>query len=436
MRSHHEFLFALFLWHRRHGGMTSAEWESTMVGLLSSAARAKCWVALFGAGLVASGAAVACTKKAHEPSANVKSPTTVAAAPAPAPSAAEHSDSASAKDGTVDHGSRKSRMVDPPVYVDGKQVAVIRWAEMPANLPTYVREGSESKQFYRLSDYLAGIGVPVDRVKAVHLGGKRRVWGSLTGAELRAHPERFLFHFTKRSGGKAFCDWETTYLENPQRIDYFTTIAVYVDKAEVKLHPTRHCFAIDDQECSDKVPYVDGEMPKGTRIYVDGRMVHAVKRRLAKEELILEGKGTDAPRFSLARYLDAAGIDSKSLKGVEFVAADDRVVGRANRSEWLEASKGLAFTLPRHMHGKVIAHVPEMWMAKSGEVRAKEEGTAPSEKTELDGAIVNAILLYRKTSPPKERFLFEVEEADTDPAAVQVGGIGSGTGYGVSDEEN
>jgi hypothetical protein len=368
-------------------------------------------------------AAPACTKRAPEPAAQVQAPVTPVVV---ASSTKQESAPAPAASAPVVHGLRKERATDPPVYVDGVQVGVMRWSELPPNLPEIERPGSDSKQFHRLADYVAAFGVDLSKVKGVQIGGARRTWGSLTGAELTKRKDELLFHFSKHWGGKPIVDWDTTYLQDPAKIDYFTTLAIYVKKPVPKLDPVHHCFlgdTPDDSEniCSDKVPYVENEMPKGTRVYVDGKLTHVVKRRLVSDELITEGKGTDSPRYSLARYLDSAGINSKAVKGVELVSIDDRFVSRAIGEQWKRDAKDMSFSLIPHQHGKVKAFAPNDTLSTLG-------------PPEADGAVVNAVLVYRNATPPADRYLFKLDE-ETAAMESAVQGVGSGTGHGESEDE-
>jgi hypothetical protein len=329
-------------------------------------------------------------------------------APAPAASAAD----------TTAHGSRKKVFEAPPVYIDGKLSGFMLYGDIPAQLPRVARPGSSTLQFYRLTDYLTALGVPLDKVKAVHVKGKRRTWGSFTGDELRARKNEVLFHFSREVGGKPTTDWDTKGLKNALRIDYFKAIAVYVEKPEPTL-PEQRCFLDKDGECSNAIPYVDAEPGKGTRIYVDGRLHTIVKRRLVNDKLILEGKDTPSPRYSLARYLESAGIDLASVKGTELVMSDDRFVGRAIGDQWRSHAASLAFTLPAHGHGKVVVEIPKELLSTTGNEKPRS-------------VLLHAIHVYRKAAPLAGRDLYTL--AEDEDGTENTTGVSSGTGQGESEE--
>ncbi len=350
-----------------------------------------------------------CSKKAPQVAAPV-----AAAAPSAAPNGATPAVA-------VEHGKRKQRAIDPPVYVDGTPVAIMRFAELPPGMTQYAKTAGSEKIFFRLADYVAALGVSLDKVKAIHVGGKQRMWTRVTGDELRANTSELLFHFTKGNGGKPSSDWDTSKLSHSVRVDYFTSLAIFTSKDEPALDLVRSCYLQQDGECSDKVPYVEADMAKGTRIYVDGRLSNIVKRRLVKDDSILEGKGTPSPHYSLARYLDSVGVDTKTAKAVEFIADDDRFVGRASQSQWKSNEPAVFFTLPPHAHGKVMANLPASLLAKDS-------------TPETQVGTVEAILVYRNIAPPKARYLVTFDESSVKDENGNVT-IGSGTGYGETAED-
>ncbi|MGH7282442.1 MAG: hypothetical protein ACRELY_13020, partial [Polyangiaceae bacterium] len=53
------------------------------------------------------------------------------------------------------HGTRKMKGIDVPVFVDGTEIAVLRYGEMPA----IDNVGTPHSEAFRVSYYLRGIGV-------------------------------------------------------------------------------------------------------------------------------------------------------------------------------------------------------------------------------------------------------------------------------------
>lgn len=354
--------------------------------------------------------ALACSKRTPEPASEVK-----AATPALPPAAAAAA-AAVGGDGRLDpndpkHGTRKLIGLDAPVYVDGTQVAVLRAGEMPVLTPIELEGGGKR---YKVYDYLKGIGVAPESIKSVHFHGNNDRIASLQGSELRKDKDRFLFSYISGDTGTPLQKWDTDNLKNEFVIHEIRRVTVYVKKPSPAIHPTRQCHLGPDGDCSDEIPYSDGRIAKGTRIYVDGKMVGFVKRRSVTDAMMLGAAAADPSetKYSVAKLLEGLGVDATGTKSVELMAGDD-VIARATGDRFAALAPQTHFTLPKHQHGKVRVHVP-------AELQAKVPGV-----TDRD-ALVSAVLLYKETTPVKQRDLVSISE-DTD-LSVQLAAIDDARG--------
>jgi hypothetical protein len=345
----------------------------------------------------------ACSKKTPEPTAIV---TKVPSSAATAKAQAEVSPDGKLDPNDPRHGTRKLMGLDAPVYVDGVQVAVMRAGEMP---PIKAIELEGGARRYRMYDYLKGIGISPDAIKAVHFHGNADRISSLEGSELRKEKDRFVFSYLSGDTGAPIQTWTVDHLKNPFVIHEIRRVTVYVKKPVPTIAPAHQCHVGADGDCSEAIPYATGEIAKGTRVYLDGRMMGFVKRRQLGDALILSGTGEDT-RYSVAKLAAQMGVEPSAIQTVEFVAGDD-VVARATGEKFTVLASQTYFTLPKHNHGKVRVHVPAEFQAPSAD--------GQSGVTDRDG-LISSVLLYKDTVPPK-RDLVTISE-DTD-LSVQVAAI-------------
>jgi hypothetical protein len=353
--------------------------------------------------------AAACSKKAPEP-------TPVATSASPVPTTAAAAAAAVGGDGQLDpndpkHGTRKLMGLDAPVFVDGAQVAVLRFGEMPAITPVELEGGGKR---YKVYDYLKGIGVAPESVKSVHFHGNSDRIASIEGSELRKEKDRFLFSYISGETGTPLQKWDTDHLKNEFVIHEIRRVTIYVKKPSPQIHATKQCHVSADGDCSDAIPYSDGTIAKGTRVYVDGKMVGFVKRRQVTDAMMVGAPAADPSetKYSIAKLISGMGVDPNSMKSVELMAGDD-VIARATGEQFIALAPQTNFTLPKHNHGKVRVHVP-------AELQAKEQNV-----TDRD-ALVSAVLLYKSTTPVATRNLVAISE-DTD-LSVQLAAIDDARG--------
>ncbi|MBX3260281.1 MAG: hypothetical protein KIS78_17245 [Labilithrix sp.] len=354
--------------------------------------------------------ALACSKKTPEPTAGAKS------APRAVPPAAAAAAAAIGGDGKLDpndpkHGTRRLMGLDAPVYVDGKQVAVLRAGEIPALTPIELEGGGRR---YKIYDYVKGIGVAPESIKSVHFHGNNDRIASLEGSELRKEKDRFLFSFISGNTGTPLQKWDTDDLKNEFVIHEIRRVTIYVSKPSPAIHPQRQCHVGADGDCTDEIPYSDGVTAKGTRVYVDGKMVGFVKRRNVGDEMIAGAAAGDPSetRYSLAKLVAGMGVEIAAFDTVEIMAGDD-VIARATGEELAALAPRTTFTLPKHGHGKLKLHVP---------ARIQAQGTGVADRD----ALVSAVLFYKATSPATKRDLVTISE-DTD-LSVQLAAIDDARG--------
>jgi hypothetical protein len=339
----------------------------------------------------------ACSKKPTEPK-------TASVAPAAAPTTA----AAAAEDDkphgtTLVHGVRKLRNLDAPVFVDGKQKAVLRFGELPPQIHPIFKATDEIREarYYRISDYLTAVGVDVSKVVRVDIAGMRDKIAGITGPELRADKDRFVFDFQEKAGGAAKVNYDTTALANTLRIFDIYAINVFVRTKPWAVDPTLHCYREDD-DCKPVARFTDDDLMKGTRVYADGKLVSYVKRRLLADGLTTGTKtGDGEAEFSMDKYLASVGVDASKAKRVELLSGDF-VVAAADAAAWAKDKGDLTFALVRHSHGKVTARIP-------ADLQAPSDDAAPRDVQ------VTAIEVFDKIEPRPAKLVAIDDVPDVSP---------------------
>jgi hypothetical protein len=326
---------------------------------------------------------VACSRKPAEPAATSAprmAANTKNASAEPAPPAA------------IVHGIRKQKNLDVPVFVDGKEVSVLRFGELPSQVqPVDKVLSGRTIHFYRLSDYLAAIGVDVNRVKRVDFAGNRDRVSGVEGSELRADKDRFVFNFLQDTTGSVMQRWDTTGLKNQLRNFEIYAVNVFVDSKPWAVDSAKHCYleagASDDSDCKPFVRWTKDDLMKGTRVYADGKLVAYVKRRLLADSVVVDKSdaGEGEAVFSTDKYLASLGIDASKARRVELLHGDD-MIASATGHDWVADREKLTFSLQRHSHGKVVAKIPANLQF------------SPTTATDRD-VQVTAIEVFTKTDP-------------------------------------
>lgn len=293
------------------------------------------------------------------------------------------------------HGARKLMGLDVGVFVDGVQASVLRYGDLPT-IPSQTLEGGAVR--YKLVDYVKAIGVAPESVKSIHFHGNNDRIASVEGAELRKEPGRFDFQFLAGVSGAPVSRWDTDGLKNEFVVHEIRKITIYVKKPSPLIDAKRSCHLGADGECSDAVPYASGDAVKGTRIYVDGKMVGFVKRRQLADALIMGDTAQGERKYNVAKLVEQMGVDTKGIKAVELVAGD-AVIARADGETFSKIASDFYFTLPKHNHGKVRVHVPTALQA-------------PELSSGDQDALISSVQIFKSTKPA-DRALTAISE-DTD----------------------
>ena len=351
---------------------------------------------------VATSALLACSKKMPEPTSQARPapaaetfPNRVALDEAKKGDLAVQNGEGKLEPNDPKHGSRKLRGLDVGVFVDGVQVSVFRYGDLPT-LPCETLEGGA--KVYKLADYVKAIGVAPESIKSIHIHGNSDRIGSIEGSELLKQKNRFEFQFLSGDTGAAVSRWDTDGLKNEHVVNEIRKITIYVKKASPLIDPARACHVGADGECSEAVPYASGDAVKGTRIYVDGKMVGFVKRRALSDATLMDKTEGGEQKYSVAKLVAQMGVDAAGIKALELVAGDD-VIAHAEGDKLTSSSSALFFTLPKHSHGKVRVHVPAGIQAEAPGVTDKD-------------ALVSSVQVFKKTKPAG-RELSAISE-DTD----------------------
>ena len=350
--------------------------------------------------VLATSALLACSKKTPEPAKPSAAAAPVLQNAVALEEAKKSEEAAKNGEGKLDpndpkHGSRKLMGLDVAVFVDGVQTSVLRYGDLPT-LPFTTLEGGAIQ--YRRVDYVKSIGVTPESIKSIHIHGNSDRIASVEGSELLKEKDRFQFQFLSGNTGAAVPRWDTDGLKNELVVHEIRKVTIYVKKASPLIHATKSCHVGADGECTEAVPYASGDAVKGTRIYLDGKMVGFVKRKAIKDTLLMGNTPAGDQKYNVAKLVAGMGVDLATIKSIELVAGDD-VIAHAEGDKLTSSSSALFFTLPKHSHGKVRVHVPAGIQAEAPGVTDKD-------------ALVSSVQVFKKTKPAG-RELSAISE-DTD----------------------
>jgi hypothetical protein len=305
---------------------------------------------------------------------------------------------------------KRPRNGEASVYVDGQQVGVVRALELPLTLKAHdiPQKTGGPRHVYFVGEYLQSLGVDLSKVTAVHAHGGNRV-ALLDGDEFRRVKNDLQLSFTMVESGKPRLRWAMKDLKANTTIDVISALTVYIDKPAPTLDADGDLLYPDGQRV-EGIAYAPKETSKGTRVYVDGKLVATVKRKELPNTLLL-GDDVANPTFSLARYLDSVKVDATHAKAMDFLSGDS-VIRREDSKAWSAEKAEFAFTLPRHNQGKVA-------VAAGGAKAAK----------------VSALQIFISKEPPARTIQAPTSD-DTGSGGGGGGGGGGGNapGGGADDE--
>jgi hypothetical protein len=358
------------------------------------------------------GIAASCSKTAPTASAQP--------APGPRPPVAQAPAVPPPADGR--HGDGKTsggQFRESAVYLDGKARGVLRVSELPPGLEPFKFpeiDDLDVARYYKLSDYFAKVGIDVARIKEMHVYGSHDRVAVITGDEFRAEKDRVIFDFTQQVTGKPRARWAQTHaLRHHPMVDVILGISVYQDKTP----PTyEHGELMLDGQAVEGIPYVEDGIPKGTRVYVDGKLTGWVRRKTLPDKLIAPGSDRVHAQFSTDAFLTYVGADARGAKSIDFYA-NDSLVDRVDGHAWGQAKKDFVFDLPNRSHGQVHESFP-------GDRAAR----------------ISSIEVFVRTAPPARKADPEAFEPQDGSGETQSGGGdgsggggGNGGNNGGSDEE-
>jgi len=224
-----------------------------------------------------------------------------AAAPAPASGSAVAKRQLSSDDDydkeayiPAEFKSGADRWRDTGIYVDGKFVGLLAWAELPMSVkPVWVKvKASAPKRYgtsdtgwrwakerrYRFRDLLEGHGIDLAKVKEIHVYGPKFANTIVaTGKDLRSKAgDKFYFRFGGSVSGKAIPEVPENF-GNGKSPDKISTVIIYIEKTPPKLE--RNVGLVLDGELQEGVPYFGTPLRGGVRVYLDDRLVAYIKRQ-------------------------------------------------------------------------------------------------------------------------------------------------------------
>jgi hypothetical protein len=282
---------------------------------------------------------------------------------APPAAVASVAPAAASGDPASDDEPKKRRFPEATVYVDGRIVASVKYLELPQKLPVRWKAldtGDRVVRRYRLAEYLEALGVDLAAVRQVHIHGGRGRVSIVDGAELARVREKLLFSFTQSERGKPRMHYPNDGMAVNTHVDMISNIAVYVQKPPPAYDGKKHVLSFEDGRPIEGVPYAEREREGGTRIYLDGALMGAIKRKSLPDSVVVPGSAeAGLTRYHLLKVLERAKIDPTAVRAVELVS-DDTVAATLDQKAFAERAPGMLFTLPKRNRGRIqLAELPE-----------------------------------------------------------------------------
>jgi hypothetical protein len=240
---------------------------------------------------------------------------------------------------------------DAGFYVDGQQLGVLWFGELPRKLePVWVEEIDDldfkpgdkgprqriiRQRRYRIADYLAAVGGDVDKVEMVHIQGGGGHIAVVPGPLFREWKDSLMFAFGAETSGKAIPVFPRGMPINTS-FDRISAISIYVERTPPEVG--EDFFPRLDGERVVGVPYFGTPLRGGVRVYKDDRLAGIIKRRKLSEvgvPLVEELDGHVS--FELFKALAALDIDTSDVECGEIIY-DERRTKVLPREKLAEAS--------------------------------------------------------------------------------------------------
>ncbi len=263
--------------------------------------------------------------------------------PPPQDAPARSGDPADIK-GTPEH---IRRFRDAPVVVDGELVAMLRFGELPARLAprmTTLADGRLARR-YRMSDWLAALGLDLATVQAVHWHGGRGRVAVIPGDAIRKWPDELLFSFTGGTSGKPRMHWVSPHFRPNDQIDLVSAVAIYLTRRPPSWDADRGALLLDGAVVT--LPYADLTHRGGVRIYVGGRIAGTLKRkRLPDADRAVDGR---------YRLLPALQRASPSFAHATLIGEDGAILTTLPSERLTQAT----FEAPTDASGHLRLYLPD-----------------------------------------------------------------------------
>jgi hypothetical protein len=226
-----------------------------------------------------------------------------------------------------EYGDGASRWKDTGVYVDGKPLGFLAYGQLPIGCKLSWMRGKVSaekragtndpgwkwarQRYYKFTDYLKAIGVDLHKVKEMHIyGPKITETLILSGRDLLSPAaNEVYFTFGSITRGKPL-PHSPEGLGTGRLGDKISGVMVYIDKKPPKLVDNEGMFL--DGEEQTGVPYYGEPVRGGVRIYLDDKLAAIIKRQDLDPKQATKGPDGE-PRWSLAGFLTAHGVDTKTV---------------------------------------------------------------------------------------------------------------------------
>lgn len=248
------------------------------------------------------------------------------------------------------HSGGMERFKDPGVYVDGVQVGLLRFGELPTSIkPVWVDEqaavpfnqGHEGPKHrtvkqrrYKFSDYFAAMGVDLSKVKELHIYGGNQYAAAVVIPGKNLNMDGFLFRFGGSIWGKPLpaCPAGVGDGKCPDQIG---SLSLYVEKDP----PRREggYFYFGDQRI-EGVPYFGPAPRGGVRVYLDGPLVATVKRNKLRAAGVRPIATTETSEtYKLIDFLKSQEIDTDTIKEVWLISYE-RHAEKLTREQFLNVT--------------------------------------------------------------------------------------------------
>ncbi len=222
--------------------------------------------------------------------------------------------------------SGAARWKDTGVYLDGKCIGFLSWAELPIGLkPTWMKDkisankrpGSKDlgwrwgqQRYYRFTDYLTAMGIDIKTVKELHVYGPKLSNSVVATTKDLLSPaaKDFLFRFGSNVAGKAIPHVPEAFGHgNPP--DKLASLMIYVEKEPPQLKEDG--FYLKDVY-QQGVPYHGEPLRGGVRVYLDNRLAAIIKRQELDPKKATKAANGEL-QWSFAEFLTGQGVDFKNV---------------------------------------------------------------------------------------------------------------------------